>query len=521
MSQIKRLVIKDCLGIEELAINPGRVNVISGGNERGKTTILESIEKALRNSKRRARFVRDGADAAFIELETDDGVKISRTVEEDEAGLDVGSVKVVKDGVAVKAPETFLKKLVGITDSKRGGDGFSFNPIDFMQKKDAEQADILLKMIPIKVTQDMAWEWFGQTPKVNYEKHGLQVLKDLEQWFYDARREANTRVKATEDEVAAVKKRIPDNYDAAKWEAVNLASMYNALRDIEQKNAELERCREFADGVPGMRQAIRDRAELRRSEARRDAEDARAAIRGDMDIKKGAILAEIREVTERMAELEKRLVALQTEAKNLETMDLTGKIAAVDAALQARFDAIGDVERGEIAELERKIKEVADLLAAGQVVDIAPIASACEHAEKMKAFLPLASGLTRLLGELDQRTALAQELDRCLMVAREKPAELVKAVSLPVQGLGISDSGAVTIDGLPLSNMSTSRQIRVCLDIAREIARDNVLKFICVDRMESLDEDVRAEFMAQIEADEEFQYFVTEATRGDLQIESR
>ena len=32
MSRIKRLVVKDCLGIKELAFNPGRVNYISGGN---------------------------------------------------------------------------------------------------------------------------------------------------------------------------------------------------------------------------------------------------------------------------------------------------------------------------------------------------------------------------------------------------------------------------------------------------------------------------------------------------------
>ena len=50
---IKRLVIRDCLGIEELTVNPGQTTIISGGNEQGKTSILETIEKALYNTKRR------------------------------------------------------------------------------------------------------------------------------------------------------------------------------------------------------------------------------------------------------------------------------------------------------------------------------------------------------------------------------------------------------------------------------------------------------------------------------------
>ena len=58
MSKIKRLVIRNALGIEEKVINAGNVNIISGGNAKGKTSILEVIEKALYNNDRRDRFVR-------------------------------------------------------------------------------------------------------------------------------------------------------------------------------------------------------------------------------------------------------------------------------------------------------------------------------------------------------------------------------------------------------------------------------------------------------------------------------
>ena len=94
MSKIKRLIIRDALGIEEKAINPGNVNIISGGNATGKTSILEIIEKALYNTDRRDMFVRVGADKAYIELETDDGLKVERTVSSEDGK---STIKVPKD----------------------------------------------------------------------------------------------------------------------------------------------------------------------------------------------------------------------------------------------------------------------------------------------------------------------------------------------------------------------------------------------------------------------------------------
>ena len=65
---IKRLVIKDCLDRRACA-HSRKLNVISGGNER-KTSILETIEKALFNTKRQCEIRQDRRDRAYIELET-------------------------------------------------------------------------------------------------------------------------------------------------------------------------------------------------------------------------------------------------------------------------------------------------------------------------------------------------------------------------------------------------------------------------------------------------------------------
>jgi len=517
---IKRLVIKDCLGIEELAINPGKVNVISGGNERGKTSILETIEKAIHNTKRRARFVRAGADKAYIELDTDDGISIRRTVKEDEAGLDAGSVKVTKDGQPIKAPETFLKELFG-SDGKRSHDVFAFNPVDFMTKKDTEQTDILLGLLPITVTSADAQAWFGEAPKVNYEKHGLQVLKDLEQWFYDARREANARVKAVEDECAAVAKRLPDNYKLEDWVEVKLGELFAELRDAENTNLDIKVSSEVLTEYANAVEAINNKYALKEKEVKEYGAAEFKKAKDTIETRKNDFRQQIEVIDAQIQELEKQKIALKTDIKNLDALSLAEKKQAMDKVTQVQLYDINENRKGELARLDTKKKQAEFFLEVHQLIDTNPIKERCTQAEQMKSYIPLAKEVEALRQRLEAETTTAQRYDKLVDAARLKPHELLTKVELPIKGLGVDGKGIVTINDLPLSNLSTSQQVRTCLDIARVLAKDNPLKLICVDKLEHLDETVREEFLKQIGETEGFQFFVTEVTDGELKIETR
>ncbi|RJO64191.1 MAG: hypothetical protein C4540_04745 [Candidatus Omnitrophota bacterium] len=526
---IKRLVIKDCLGIEELAINPGKVNVISGGNERGKTSILETIEKALYNTKRRARFVRTGADKAYIELETDDGISIRRTVKEDEAGLDEGSVKVTKAGVPVKSPETFLKELFGYQVNKgTHRDVFVFNPVDFMQKKDTEQTSILFSLMPIMVTAKQALEWFGEAPKVNYENHGLQVLKALEEWFYDARREANARVKATEDESAAVAKRLPDNYEVEAWEQINLGALFAELNDAQETNRDIVECHNVIEAFPLDVEAIRNKYALQEKEAQENEkteyEQAKEAIEGDkkdLIVQIDMVDEEIKLLQDRIQKLINEKESLRVKVKALDEISLAERKAALVKVTKERLKTIAERKKEELTRLEVKKKQAEFFLDVHQLIDTAPIKNRCIEAERMKSFIPLAREVGALQDRLKEEEATAEHYDKCVETARLKPHELLATVELPIKDLGVDGRGIVTIKDLPLSNLSTAQQVRICLDIARVLAKDNPLKLICVDKLEHLDETVRAEFLQQIEGDQEFQFFITVVTDGDLQVETK
>lgn len=498
---IKRLVIKNCLGIEELVINAGQVNIVSGGNEVGKTSILGVIEKALCNTQRGDKFIKVGKERAYIEIDTDEGLSILRTVGKGEG------VKVTQDNIPVGSPETFLKGLFG------GKETFAFNPVDFMLKKDTEQTAILLKLLPIAVSPENANEWFGETPRVNYEKHGLQVIKDIEKWFYDLRAEANSRVKATKDESEAIKKRLPDNYKVEEWEGVKLGEMFNELSEARTINQGIESGKQFLANYEQEAGSIDNKYSVKETEIKKEIEQEIKKITEATQNRKSEILAEI-------AELEKRKSLLLSEIEHNETI-LSTKTSSLKRLADEKLKAITDEKNKELTSLKIKKQDTENYLSTHQPIDTSAIQEKCTEAEKMKSFIPLAKEVVTLSNKLSVEEQTANHYDDCVGIARRKPAELLSQVELPLEGLGINDVGIITINELPLSNLSTSKQIKVCLDIARATQKNAVLKLICVDKLEHLDPSQREEFFKQIEADKETQYFVTQVTEGELKIESK
>jgi len=76
----------------------------------------------------------------------------------------------------------------------------------------------------------------------------------------------------------------------------------------------------------------------------------------------------------------------------------------------------------------------------------------------------------------------------------------------------------VTVDGIPIGDLSTEEQIKVTLAIARAMAKE--LPLVCIDGVERLDDEHFAEFTKQAASDG-FQYFVTrvgEPRKGEWNV---
>ncbi|WP_027416488.1 hypothetical protein [Aneurinibacillus terranovensis] len=493
MATIKRLEIKNALGIKELELSPGQVNIISGGNEKGKTSLLESIEKAINNSERRAKFVRDGESEALLYVELDNGLSVERKIKPDGKG----TVNVTRNGEKIRKPETLLKSLVG---------EFSFNPIDFMNKKDKEQTEILLSLIPMRVTENDLLEWFGEVPAVNLEQHALQVLTYLsEKYFYDRRTVANTEMKDCQNEIQALFEQLPDNYNGEEWRYINLGDLYKRVQEGQTINANREKSQQFIEGYEQRISALNNKYLLQKKEQEEFFAFKVQRVKDGIEKEKQEIQSVINDYEHQIEELKKMI---DLKRKDLDSVEERAQVQ-IDSLESQKATNIAAIEKErtlEIEKVETNLTTAKEYLEKHQEIDITSIQSEAEEAERMKSFVPLYDKMKQAEITFEAKAAVAKQLDDYVKLARQKPAELLANIEMPVEGLGINEQMQITIDDMPIRNLSTSRQIKLALDIARATAGE--LKLINIDRFESLDAENQELFLKEIEGDG-FQYFIT------------
>lgn len=539
---IKRLEVKSCLGIKQFEANVGKVNIIRGGNEKGKTSLLDIIRKGFENTTNRAEFVKDGEDEAFLLLELDDGLEIERRERPDGRG----SIKLTRDGAKIPRPETFLKSLVG---------NFSFNPVEFFQLKDKEQTEVLLSLIPLEVKESDLKKWFGEVAPVNLNQHAIHVLEYLaENYYYDKRTIANSEVKETTNEINALFQQLPDNYNGDTWREVNIGDLWKSVEKGTQVNVNRQEAQRVIEEKDAALQGIKNRYDLKRKDAEEycqfrtqkikdgiaeSKEEIRAKIEKEKqytETLKGNIRQDIEEKKEQIRKLQEQIKTLENGLtavdKDLESniKVLEKDLSMVDESAESKIQGLEedkvrvlqvvDEQEAEAKNhIENRIKNAQEYLDKNPAVDIEPLKAKAEKAETMKGFIPLYDNMVRLQETLKDKKAVAQKLDENVALARKLPAELLKTVKMPVKGLGINDKMQLTIDGLPISNLSTGRQIKLAWDIARATSNPK-MPLVCIDRFESLDPENQKLALEEMASDN-FQYFVTIVSPGDLKMETQ
>lgn len=96
------------------------------------------------------------------------------------------------------------------------------------------------------------------------------------------------------------------------------------------------------------------------------------------------------------------------------------------------------------------------------------------------------------------------------------PKKLIDEADLIIPQLEL-DGDNIKFGGVELDNLATSEQMKLALEIAKVHAGQ--IKVICIDRFESLDPNAR-KVLYETSGDDEFEYFVTEVTAGDLNVQS-
>lgn len=241
--KISLLGLKNCLGIKELEFKPGQITVIEGKEGEGKTSILEAIQRFFYNKSERSNsFVykdEEGpADRAETYIDLDDGTTMKKYINSENKVTTTG---IERDGLSPKKPEEFLKSLV----SER-----QLNPISLISMPDKDLTELILSLIPIKVTEEDAKEWLLEVPPfIDYSKHGLQVCKDIEKAYFDKRTDINRRVKDLESEVKSDIAKLPENYEPDQWRNVSLTEKYEAISQANKVNADRIKCQAQIDNA--------------------------------------------------------------------------------------------------------------------------------------------------------------------------------------------------------------------------------------------------------------------------------
>lgn len=482
--KIKRISIKNFIGIEEMNLEPGKINLISGFNGKGKTTILEALEKVFTNNDRRPRVIRDGADKSVIFVETDDGYSLRRSVTEKS-----NSLTVTKDGFAAKAPQRFLLGLIG---------QFSFNPVDFLTKSEKEQTAILLAAAPLTVTMEDVEQWTGERPPVDTGQHGLQVCKDLHSMYYEKRRDQNATVKAIKGEVEAIQ--VPDGFDPEVYRGIKLRDLYDEMEDARGNNSLIELAKVSLDKVQADREKTISLAEAERINIDEREKTAKEKAR--------------REGEAKIAEIKAKITELQAQQVVAETA-MVDKIAVISAKKTELLDAVNAKEKAELEATHAVEVSATTVLKEKQPIDTAPMEARVQEFEEKQHLVKDFDRRLAAVGRLEDAERTAKHLDQVVKTLAVKPGELITQANLPVQGLGIDDKGNVTINGRPIKSLSTAEQIKVSLEIAKATAGQ--LQLICIDGFEAIVGEAREELLRQI-AQDEYQYFITEASAHEMRV---
>lgn len=126
--------------LSAVTIRPtGEVVEISGRNEQGKTSVLDSIWLALGGAEVIPQEpIRSGQDEAMVRLDLGE-LTVTRKFRRKDQGFATSLVVETPDGMRPKSPQTMLNELVG---------RFTLDPLAFSRMKPAEQFDAMKALVP-------------------------------------------------------------------------------------------------------------------------------------------------------------------------------------------------------------------------------------------------------------------------------------------------------------------------------------------------------------------------------------
>lgn len=546
MAKIKKIRFENILGITELNLEPGKVNILRGPNGAGKTSILECIGLACTNKGKRTELIRHGEEEASLYIKLDTNEEIERVLK----NTGRNNLKIRKENEGLPQRESYLRRLIR---------GEIFNPIDWFNKSDREQYESLLSIIDIKWSKEDIINWFGRLENnIPYDSsHIISILKLTEQLYYKNREQVNREIKHLETTVLGLENELPPYYNGDDYRHKSITEHYkkvalgeNKNKLIDENKKELERVKdsleksyveedrevlkiqgEFSKGEGEILNCILENnglIEVRKRElATLDERLKKEYLILDEEYKRelNILIKKYENLREEKKEEYKEKGALLKERveiskervlkKEEELKHLRASKEKEEGSVRTSFEKLREEKKAFINDLENVIN-------ISKYEDVNTLRKEAENLVYMQSFLKDFDKIIEIKeGVLKEKEQYSKELTRKIELARKLPKELIKKAKMPVKGLAIDDKGDFRIDGKLINGLSDGEKLKLAINVAK--AECGELEIICIDRFECLDERAKKYLYKEIENDD-FQYFITEVSTtesGKLEIEKR
>jgi energy-coupling factor transporter ATP-binding protein EcfA2 len=443
---------KGTLGIKEFECKPGKFTLIKGKKGAGKTSIVETLQTFFTNKSERTVFVNSDSEKGEVLLTFDDGMSAKKTYRP--AG-GTPYVNIDKDGMKPKSPEKYLKSLISDTQ---------INPISFIFQPVKEQTETVLNTIKMQLTAEQVTEIWGEVPEgIDTEKHALKVCKDIENLYFGKRTTVNAEVKSLEANIADLKAKLPDGYDVEKWRDAKATDVMKEINEATEHNKYVANCMMLVAQADSQKESI---------QAVANAENA----------------------------------TRQSKINNLlEQVEM----------LKAQQTAAADRVKTDCTAVDEKVSQAQKWLTDNKEIEIQPLQDKAEEIETMKGFVLSADDLFEKQIRLETKKTEVKELTHKIELARSEPSKLLKSAKMPIDGLGIDNSGNISVNGRPIDSLSGGERIEMALNIAKATA--GPLKLILINGFEALDSASQQKFIDSV-TDDEYQYIITCVADGELNV---
>ena len=531
MSKISFLKVNNFLGVDELELEPGKVNIFKGPKGTGKTSVIEAIEKTFTNKSRRTEIIKHGEEEATLFVELDDGMEVDRRLRSEKGDY----LKVRKADEGVPSTEKFLRTLVN---------GHIFRPLDWVNLGVKEQTKSLLSMLEIDWSEEDIINWFGDlVDDIDYSQHILLILKSIEQKYYKTREEVNREVKELKGRIDALYEELPPEYNGEEWRSVKIQEYYKKVSQAQEINKLIEMAKSIQENFNNTVETIKAKGEKQKAnitltfkENKEDINDIIALAKNKIERANNFISnsnntlefelskldnqleSEYQDLLQKYAMLkdqkkrdiltaveeQKEIIAINNNKISAKEQELRG----LDEKEESEKLAVDEKVNSEIEKEEIRIGKAASYLKENTLIDIEPLQAEADRVTEMVGYLRDWDRIAEIRdGSLSSKQAYANELTSKIDKARNLPGELLKTAKMPIDGISVDVEGRVRINGTLIDGLSDGEKLELAMKVAK--AQCGELKLICMDKWESLDIDSQNKLLAEMTEDE-YQYFVTE-----------